>query len=278
MPLHTVDGTSGHFAVPSAFLTNPAAEGELLGRPSVGTIGVHLGNGKYLEVYTLTETIGDRVEVGYGFNNLNVGDTYEDIGAAAGTRPSGDNVHLHNLTVKVQAVKQGGHGLSWMPAITVGATYKYNDSWSSLDDDLTPAGGLAGLTGIDNNDGVDFHLFATRCFLVKDRPLVTTLGLRSTEAAHIGLLGFTGDRKLNIEGAVCFMPTKTTFLAAEYKQKRNGYREIPGLVEEEDDWWVLAGGLVLSPHATIAVGYGHFGELLNHKANKSLGIAFKYEF
>jgi len=49
-------------------------------------------------------------------------------------------------------------------------------------------------------------------------------------------------------------------------------------VNSEDDWWVLAAGYVISPHSTIALGYGHFGELLNHEANSSIGIAYKFEF
>ena len=77
------------------------------------------------------------------------------------------------------------------------------------------------MISVEDNEGVDFHLFATKMFMCKSRPIIVTLGLRSTEAAHLGLLGFTGNRKLNFEGAVCFMPTDNTFLAAEYKQKRS---------------------------------------------------------
>ena len=46
----------------------------------------------------------------------------------------------------------------------------------------------------------------------------------------------------------------------------------------EDDRWVFAAGYILSPHAALALGYGHFGQLLNYEANSSLGLAFKYEF
>ena len=74
------------------------------------------------------------------------------------------------------------------------------------------------------------------------------------------------------------MPVDRVFLAGEYKQKKCGYDEVSGLVDAEDDWWVLAAGYILSPFSTIALGYGHFGELLNYDANSSIGLAFKYEF
>lgn len=277
LPLHTIDGTSGHFSVPSAYVTNPAPEGQVFGYPSVGATNVNLGHGKALAAVTVTETLWDRVELGYGFDNFNVGDTYEAIGDATGTRPDGHYIQLHNFTAKVMAIKEGGFDLSWMPAITLGATYKYNDSWSDLNSDLTPPG-LAAICGVEDDDGVDVTLFASKMLTFIPRPVILTLGLRSTEAAHIGLLGFTGDRKINFEGAIVYMPVDRAFLAGEYKQKQCSYNEVPSLVGSEDDWWVLAAGYILSPHSTIALGYGHFGKLLNTEANSSLGLAFKYEF
>jgi len=203
---------------------------------------------------------------------------YEQIGNTPGfTRPEGHYIDLHNLTAKVQAIREGDFGLSWMPAITLGATYKHNASLKDLDRDVTPPG-LQAICGVEDDDGFDVTLFGTKMISLGTRPLIATLGLRSTEAAHIGLLGFTGDRKLNLEAALVYMPVDRVFLAGEYKQKRSGYTAVPGLINAEDDWIVLAAGYVLGPHSTIALGYGHFGELLNHEANSSVGLAFKYEF
>jgi len=33
LPLHTIDGTSGHFSVPSAYLCNTPPEGQTIGYP-----------------------------------------------------------------------------------------------------------------------------------------------------------------------------------------------------------------------------------------------------
>jgi len=110
------------------------------------------------------------------------------------------------------------------------------------------------------------------------RPVIVSLGLRSTEAAHIGLLGFTDERKLLPEGSVCLLARDNLVLAAEYRVKPNEYHDIPGLVEDEDDWWTLCAAYIVNSRLTIAGGYAHFGGVLNHPANKSWGVALKYEF
>ena len=44
------------------------------------------------------------------------------------------------------------------------------------------------------------------------------------------------------------------------------------------DWWTLDAAYVVSPHMTVAVGYGHFGGVLNHEANGVWGVTTKWEF
>ena len=45
----------------------------------------------------------------------------------------------------------------------------------------------------------------------------------------------------------------------------NEYTAVPGLIEGEDDWM------------TAAIGYARFGDVLNHEANDSVGVALKWE-
>ena len=277
LPLHTIEGMSGHFSVPSAYFANLAPEGEVLGLPSVGAIFVHLGHGKNLEAYSITETLWDRIELGYAFDLFDVGDEYEDIGKTVGIEPDGDYVALHNFNLRGQLVKEGDFGLSWMPAITLGLHYKYNADFDDLDDDLAPIGGLRPL-GLEDNDGIDVTLYASKMFTFLPRPGILTLGIRSTEAAHLGLLGFTGDRRIVFEGAFCYLLTDEIVLAAEYRQKPDEYESIPKILESEDDWWVLAAAYLPTDRVSLALGYGHFGHLLNHEANSSWGIAAKFEF
>ena len=46
----------------------------------------------------------------------------------------------------------------------------------------------------------------------------------------------------------------------------------------EDDWWTIDAAYVVNKHLTLAVGYGHFGAVLNHESNGVWGITTKWEF
>lgn len=275
LPLHSVEGTGGHFATHSAYLVNPASPGKVLGLPSIGGKHVHLGNGRHLEDLTVTETLWDRLELGYGWNHFDMGDLPQDIERATGIQIGDHSVDLHHFNARVSLWKDGDFDQAWLPALTVGTHYKYNETIEDVDDDLM--GTLTGI-GIEDNDGFDFTLSASKMITALPRPMILSATLRSTEAAHIGLLGFTGDRELVVEGAVCVLATNRLFFAAEYRQKPNEYAAVPGLVGSEDDWWTICAGYIVNDHLTVAGGYAHFGEVLNHDANSSWGVALKYEF
>src|ERR1035437_4903299 len=74
LPLHQIEGNGGIFSTLSAYLVNPPRDGELVGRPAVGFAYVNLGHGRNLEAFTLTETPWKRLELGVGYENLELGD------------------------------------------------------------------------------------------------------------------------------------------------------------------------------------------------------------
>jgi hypothetical protein len=116
----------------------------------------------------------------------------------------------------------------------------------------TDLAGTLRAIGITDNDGFDFTLYASKMITALPRPVIITAGLRSTKAAHIGLLGFTDERQVVAEGSVCVLITDRVIGAFEYRQKPNEYRKVPGLVEREDDWWTLCAGYVFNDHFTVA--------------------------
>ena len=74
LPLHQIEGNGGIFATLSAYIVNPPRNGEPVGRPSVGFAYVNLGSDKNLEALTLTESPLSRLELGYGWDHLGLGD------------------------------------------------------------------------------------------------------------------------------------------------------------------------------------------------------------
>ena len=275
LPLHQIEGNGGIFSTLSAYLVNPPRDGELVGRPSVGFAFVDIGQGRNLEAFTITETPWKRLELGYGYDRLDIGDLPQAVQNATGLVIHESEVGLHNFNARLQVLKEGEFEQKWVPALTFGTHYKYNDSYNSINSELQNT--LHNI-GVVRKDGVDFTLYASKLLTFLPRPVLVELGGRATEGAHLGLLGFTDKYSFNFEANVVVFVTGSFALAAEYKQKPNDYTAIPGLIKPEDDWWTIDAAYVVNRHLTLAAGYGHFGGVLNHDANGVWGITTKWEF
>jgi len=164
-----------------------------------------------------------------------------------------------------------------MPAVTFGAHYKVNTTIDDVDDDV---GGALEALDIEDDRGFDLTLVATKYLDLEFLPVPVcfSAGVRWTEAAHAGFLGFTGDRDYVAELGMCSPVADDFWVAFEYKQKPYTYDDVPGLLEDEDDWWTIDVAWIPNNQTTVSLGYGRFGKLLNHRANKVFGIAVKFEF
>jgi hypothetical protein len=283
LPLHQIEGNGGIFSTLSAYIVNPPRDGELVGRPSVGFAYVNLGHEQNLEALTLTESPFKRLELGYGWERLGLGDlplALDRALAPAGyTGPS--EVQLHNFNARGQILKEGEFDTKWIPAVTAGVHYKYNDGISDVNQGTSgavPGGALASLAHIHHHDGVDFTLYGSKLFTFLPRPVLLELGGRATEGVWNGLGGFTDNYSFLFEGNVVVFVTDRLALAAEYKQQPNDYHRIGNLVRPAGDWWTIDAAYVVNEHLTLAAGYGHFGGVLNHDANGVWGITTKWEF
>jgi hypothetical protein len=285
LPLHQIEGNGGIFSTLSAYIVNPPRNGEVIGRPAIGFAYVSLGNGQDLEAFTLTESPYSRLELGYGFNNLNLGNlplaVYQETGG--GLNLTETSVQLQNFNARYQILKEGEFDQKWIPALTFGVHYKYNTSYNDINSQLTTAGlpfpsGALNAIGITRNDGVDFTLYASKLFTQLPRPVLVELGGRATEGVWNGLLGFTGTYNFLFEGNIVVFVTDSFLLAAEYKQQPTDYQTIPHLIGKASDWWTIDAAYIVNKHMTVAVGYGHFGTVLNNQANGVWGITTKWEF
>jgi hypothetical protein len=275
LPLHQIEGNGGIFSTLSAYLVNPPRNGELVGRPSVGFSYVDIGHGRNLEAFTVTETPWKRLELGYGWDRFALADLPQDIERATGIRLRNDDVVLHNFNARLNLLKENDFDQKWVPALTFGTHYKYNDGIDEINKDL---GGLLRTQGIRGNSGTDFTLYASKLLTFLPLPVLLNIGGRATEGAHIGLLGFTSGYEFVAEANVVVFVTSRLALAAEYRQKPNAYQSIGSLVGRENDWWTIDAAYVVNSHLTLAAGYGHFGQVLNHQANGVWGITTKWEF
>jgi hypothetical protein len=279
LPLHQIEGNGGIFSTLSAYIVNPPRNGEPVGRPSVGFAYVDLGHGQDLEALTLTESPLSRLELGYGYNNFNLGNLPLTVKQATGLNLNESSVELHNFNARFQILKEGEFDQKWLPALTAGVHYKYNATYNDVNSQLD---GTLKAIGVSQNDGVDFTLYASKMFTQLPRPVLLELGGRATEGVWNGLLGFTDSYNFLFEGNVVVFVTSNLALAAEYKQMATDYKTVSAggtsLIGKASDWWTIDAAYVVNKHLTLAVGYGHFGTVLNNTADGVWGVTTKWEF
>jgi hypothetical protein len=270
LPFHTIEGVGGGAITPMAYLVNPAPKGQVFGEPSVALSYVNLGS-KNLDAITVTENLFGFVELGYAADRFGLGTLPSALHTAGFNVPESD-VWLHHFNARIQAVKEDD---LW-PAITFGIDAKYNDGISSINDEVN--GALSSI-GYKSASGQDYTVTFTKTVAKAfGFPVIFTGGIRASEAANLGFLGFGDTYHATFEGSVVTLPVEWLVLAYEFRQKTDPYGQIPGLINGEDNWHALDVGLILDKRTTFVLGYGFFGELANTEANSAWWLQFKHEF
>jgi hypothetical protein len=282
LPFHTIEGYGGGAITPMAYLVNPGDECTFFGKPAAAMSFVG-GGSKNLDALTFTETLFGRVELGYGADRLGLGTLPSAIRNFTGTDIGHSDLWLHTWSVRGLLVKENDPAIKDLlggfdvPAFTVGIHFKYNDSIADISHKLP--GALTGI-GYTSASSEDYTFTATKTFGTGffGKPLITTAGLRLSEAADLGFLGFGDTYHATFEGNVAILPWDKVLIAYEFRQKTDPYGEIPGLIGGEDNWNAIDVGLILNPHSTFVAGWGHFGNLVNAEADSAWYVQMKFEF
>jgi len=224
----------------------------------------------------MTVNLMNRVEFGYSFQRLGLGDWGHDIRKATGLDLDHHSSLLHTVGARVMLVREGEGGNPWVPAITAGIRFKKNTTIGDINDDLA---GVPRLLGYRNDHSVDYTLAASKTFVgVLPKPFILSVGLRSTEAIHAGFVGFARDRHTMFECHGIFFLTDHLVLAGEYRRMPKELAALGKLVREPDDWWSLAFAYVINEHATATWGFAHLGSVLNHNERCCPLVQLKWEF
>ncbi len=287
LPFITIEGVGGGAFTPMAYLVNPAGECETWGKPSVAMDYIGLGR-KNLSTLLVTENLLGRIEFGFAADRLGLGTLPTDINNTYHNPNLIDNsdVWLYNFNARILAIKENADDNNYIPAVTFGADYKYNGDIAEINKKL---GGALTTIGYASDGGVDFTLTATKTlphgFFCK--PLIVTAGLRESEAADLGFLGFSNHYTASFEGSIAALPFDKWLVAYEFRQHASPYGNIgPGgtivtpttLIGVENNWNGFDLAYIISNHATLVGGLGLFGNLANEKADNAWWLQLKYEF
>jgi hypothetical protein len=259
-----------------AYLVNPSVGDSWFGLPSLSTTHVQAAH-KNAEIFSITETLFDRLELSYSFHYVGLGDFPLDVKKNLGASLSSDYVKMHNLSARLLLLNEEAYGQKWLPALTAGVHYKYNATIDDFNNDL--GGALRNTVGIKDNEGYEYTLTATKMFKdVLPRPFFVSGTLRNTDAAQIGWLGFTNKREWLLEGNIGVFVLNNLVVAAEYRQKPDQLKRVPGVLGAENDWWTIATSYIVNKNLNISAAYANLGSMLNHREPAALWLQLKYEF
>lgn len=141
--------------------------------------------------YTHAETKGDfklnstGISLGL-FNRVEISGAQTRFGLSD-TVP-GEEIRLNTLGIKLRVIGDAIYYQdSWLPQISVGAQYKYNEDFK-----FVPK-----LLGAKDRSGVDYYVAASKLFLgaANGYNLLLNANLHATKANQFGLLGFGGDKR-----------------------------------------------------------------------------------
>jgi hypothetical protein len=284
LPLHTIEGTGGILITPTAYLTNPSERWlGFLGFPAISTSYVK-ANSKNVESFVVTETIAKRVELGFAASRFGTGDFNKAVLGNAGAAITRDDVFLYNANVRVAIINDGDFGIPFLPALTAGAQFKFNEGIATINRE---AGYALTHVGYRSSDGVDFPITLSKTLKgswTLNRPLLLSAGVRFSKASQLGYTGFGSSYSPTAEANAAYSITDWLWLAGEFRQKRDPYSSgvaLPSgaqLVRPEQNWWDIGVAFVLNKNATLTAGYGNFGNLLNTVERKAFALQLKYEF
>lgn len=272
LPLFNVEGVGGTLLVPMAYLLNCGPPGTKVGMPTVGYTFVRASTKTIQEVH-LSETFYRRIEVGYTMNTADLGDFPPAVRRATGVDIGFQHVVVHNFNLRGMIIEES----KYVPAITAGVTFKYNPNVQEIDRRL--GRGVRAL-GLARSNGTDFTLTATKtviepCF---KRPLMFTGGIRFSQAAQLGYLGFGDAYRMTGEGSIVYLITDWMAVAYEYRQKKNPYERLGSLVGREDAWQAVDLAFIVTDRLTFAVGWLCAGNVANGRVDNGWGFQLKYEF
>ena len=108
--------------------------------------------------------------------------------------------------------------------------------------------------------------------------MIFTAGLRNSQGAQLGYLGFGDSCATTVEGSVICLVTDWMAVVYEFRQKENPYDRINNILGDEDNWHAICLGFIINENFTVATGCGFFGNLANSEGNCVWGVQLKYEF
>ena len=274
--MHTIDGIGGGLLTPTAYLVNPGPADEVLAPPAVSLRFWRFGS-KDIETLAISETLFGRIELSYAVSRFGLGSFRDAVRKTTGRDIVRNDAYLHTFGLRGLLLQENAFDLDFMPAITAGVQFKYNDSIQTID---RRSGRLLHSAGLDKSNGIDWTLTTSKT--IRDpffhKPLSLSAGLRVSKAAQIGLLGFGNDCKVSLETNIRYQPTDWLIVGYELRDKVGPYATGPNTLESEGPWQAITASFVLDERLILTTAWTMMGNVANGPADCGWNIGLQYNF
>lgn len=249
-PFNNLEGVSGVAYNPLAYTAGNKAEspdsanwgkepfsglGTYIAKPQFGSWYVNLSdvNINWFAAGVAT-TIADRLEVSYGFENINQKDAKSH--------------NKNNIGAKLLILPENLNGLKIIPAVSVGAIYKHTDNV---------------LGGKTQNDGWDGYVVATKTITELPLPVIVSGGALLTNSYATGVLGYDKQGRATGFANVDVVLPYNLVAGFEYKQGPdfNNFKNA--------DYWDLHLAWLPTKNLSFIAAYTYAGD---QKSTKEVGL------
>ena len=207
---------------------------KFLGKPQFGTWYVNLSDVRVnWFAVGVADTIADRLEISYGFENINQKDAKSH--------------NKNNVGLKLLVVPENFNNWNFVPAISVGAIYKNTDNV---------------LPGVYHN-GWDGYVVASKTITQLPRPVIVSGGALLTNSYATGVFGYDKQSKLTgFANADVVLPFNLV-AGFEYKQGPdfNHFKNA--------DYWDVHAAWLATKNLSLIAAYTYAGD---YKSKTEVGL------
>jgi len=272
VPLHNFEGYSGGVITPMAYLIDQDHEG-LFGLPSVSYTFICTSDKPTDNAWSFAATMPflNRFEIGYSLTRTDIGELY-NVARSVQANVHRDHVLMHTFSLRGNIIRDEQY-CPYNPAVTAGVHFKMNEGIHHIDEG---AFDTLERMGMSRRCGTDFTLVASKRIpdLLLDRPLFVSAGIRFTQAAHIGMMGFRSEHTCLFETNVFYKPLDWLTLGYEFRQKRqmihnDQFSDELRILREEENWHLFTLAFQVTKACQVTALLGGLG---------SVGFQVKWDF
>ena len=252
VPLNNLQGTGGIAFNPLAYTAGLPWEygsttnlSDFVSAPQFGAWYVNL-NDADINWYagSAALTFAKRLEVSYGYGFVNA------------HRYGDKSIETHNVGAKLRLLDENAFDTAWVPAVAVGAVWKYTDS-KTVD-----------ALGLDDN-GFDYYAVASKLITQTPVPVLLSAGLLYTDEVVNGVVGHNHYDVVAF-GNIDILPAENVAIGLEYKQGADVGSGI-----RNHDYWDGHVAWFVTKKLTLVAAFAETGDkdkYYRRRSAKNLGV------